>query len=161
MNIFKKKIKKIIILSLLALMAASFFCVNSVVASTMVDGETGIMEIAVPAKVESASITFEEDMYQECRGVSPLGSIASETKTAVRHNDSGNVPMADQLACCRDKSHRTDAINQGNGLNSASVSIGAPLVENIYPKNTAVAYHVSINISPPGDIALDTIIIRE
>lgn len=167
MKIFKKKIQKIIILNLLAMMALSFFCVNSVFASTMTDGQTELMPMnAVPVvKTDFNSlVVLQEAAAEQCQATLPLiqTSSFSGDNAAVDHAPV-QTPAADEMACCRDRSHYPEAIGQDNNhhLPTVCLDLGYSSTLNTESYSTVKYQKVSVNISPPGDIALDTIVIRE
>jgi hypothetical protein len=167
MNIFKKKIQKIIIFNLLVMMALSFFCVNAAFASTMTDGQTELMPMnATPAvKTDFNSLmVLQEAATEQCQAGLPLTQTASVSgDNAVVDNAPAQVPAADEMACCRDHSHYPEAIGQDGShhLPIACLDFGFSSTLNTESYNTVNFQKVSVNISPPGDIALDTIVIRE
>jgi hypothetical protein len=73
------------------------------------------------------------------------------------------TPAADEMACCRDRSHYPEAIGQDNNhhLPTVCLDLGYSSTLNTESYSTVKYQKVSVNISPPGDIALDTIVIRE
>lgn len=167
MQLINKKFRKIIAVSLLAAIALSFFCANVVFASTMVKGETSLMEMKAATMAETNQdvfIALQDAANHECRATSPLG-IAPQTaaKTSMANQAPIHNSNTNQLACCRDQSHRLEAISQNNNQELLSVcfNLVTPLAINIEPANMIFSNRVSLNISPPGDIALGTIIKRE
>jgi hypothetical protein len=167
MKIFKKKIQKIVIYNLLAMMAVSFFCVNAALASTMTDGQTELAPMNAMPSVKTnfnSLVVFQEAASSECRAVS-LSVQASTVSgdTAMVNHSPAQVPATDEMACCRDRSHYPEAISQNGNyhLPIVCLDLGYSSILNIESYNAVKFQQVSANISPPGDIALDTIIIRE